>query len=231
MTSPVEEEERLKSLVEFQEGDRVFIQGTNRRAVVRFIGLVPFAQGLFAGLELSAAEGRNNGTVDGIRYFTCKPKHGLFVRAASVVPEAQVLNKQHKGEGVNEDVRHTHLSSGTPIAKNYSSPSPKSASKLLSSSVKSTPRSKVSVFKGNEQSVDTIVASPAFREAVSEQVLVELRDVKERLRKCEEENASLRAALDKQLKKGVKNLAESEEAFRVISELCKNIKAQEKTAA
>ena len=48
----------------------------------------------------------------------------------------------------------THLASGTPIAKSHSSPAPKSVSKLAFSSVQSTPRSKVSVFKGDELSVD-----------------------------------------------------------------------------
>ena len=98
MASPEEEEDHLKALLDFQEGDRVYIQGTNRKAIVRFIGFVPFAKGLFVGLELGAAEGRNNGTVDGIRYFTCKPKHGLFVRAASIVSEGKV-DKQSRGVG------------------------------------------------------------------------------------------------------------------------------------
>ena len=61
---------------------------------------------------------------------------------------------------------------------------------------------------------------------MSKQISAELRDVKERLRKCEEENASLRIALDSQLKRGAQDLAESEEAFRVIAELCKTIKLQ-----
>lgn len=29
--------------------------------------------------------GKNDGTVQGIRYFTCKPKHGMFVRADKLI--------------------------------------------------------------------------------------------------------------------------------------------------
>ena len=90
---------------------------------------------------------------------------------------------------------------------------------LSSSSARSTPRSKVSVFKGDEQ---LVINSPAFKDAVNREVSAELRDIKERLRKCEEENSSLWAALDKRVGQ---NLAESEEAFRVIAELCKKAKA------
>ena len=94
---------------------------------------------------------------------------------------------------------------------------------LSSSSARSTPRSKVSVIKSDEQSV---INSPTFKDTVNREVLEELRDIKERLQKCEEENSSLRAALDKELKRGGQNLAESEEAFRVIAELCKKVKAE-----
>lgn len=29
--------------------------------------------------------GKNDGTVQGIKYFTCKPKHGMFVRADKLI--------------------------------------------------------------------------------------------------------------------------------------------------
>lgn len=29
--------------------------------------------------------GKNDGTVQGVRYFTCKPKHGMFVRADKLI--------------------------------------------------------------------------------------------------------------------------------------------------
>ncbi len=41
-------------------------------ASVRFIGTVHFTDGIFLGLELRTPNGKNDGTIDGVRYFTCK---------------------------------------------------------------------------------------------------------------------------------------------------------------
>ena len=109
MSSPGEEE-HVRGQIGYTEGDRVLITGTERVGRCRFIGSVPFAQGVWAGIELPTPDGKNDGSVEGIRYFRCKPKHGLFVRAVSAVKEE--ANSTH---GINEDSRHTHLSSGTPI--------------------------------------------------------------------------------------------------------------------
>ena len=49
-------------------------------AVVRYIGFVQFALGMWLGVELETAIGKNDGLVDGTRYFRCAPNHGLFCR-------------------------------------------------------------------------------------------------------------------------------------------------------
>lgn len=36
--------------------------------------------GLWIGVELDTPTGKNDGTVQDIQYFSCKPKHGIFVR-------------------------------------------------------------------------------------------------------------------------------------------------------
>ena len=51
---------------------------------VRYLGPVDFAEGEWCGVELFSAVGRNDGSVRGARYFTCKPRHGLLVRPANV---------------------------------------------------------------------------------------------------------------------------------------------------
>uniref|UniRef100_A0A8C9G4Y9 CAP-Gly domain-containing protein n=1 Tax=Pavo cristatus TaxID=9049 RepID=A0A8C9G4Y9_PAVCR len=45
---------------------------------LRFKGVTKFARGFWAGVELDKPEGNNNGTYDGIKYFDCKEKHGIF---------------------------------------------------------------------------------------------------------------------------------------------------------
>lgn len=52
---------------------------------VRYVGPTGFAEGEWVGIELSTAVGRNDGTVRGVRYFTCQPRHGLFVQRAQCV--------------------------------------------------------------------------------------------------------------------------------------------------
>ena len=65
---------------DFQLGDRVLVAGL-RRGIIRFVGETQFAPGIWYGVELSKAVGKNDGSVDGVRYFTCEPKHGVFAPA------------------------------------------------------------------------------------------------------------------------------------------------------
>lgn len=63
----------------------------SRAGTVRFLGETQFAAGKWAGIELENAEGKNNGSVDGVAYFKCKPKHGLFVRPSKLT----IATKSH----------------------------------------------------------------------------------------------------------------------------------------
>ncbi|KAF7964933.1 hypothetical protein HWV62_1619 [Athelia sp. TMB] len=54
------------------------------RGVVRFAGATSFAAGKWVGIELYTQEGKNNGTINGVAYFTCKPNYGVFVRPSQV---------------------------------------------------------------------------------------------------------------------------------------------------
>nr|XP_056701556.1 centrosome-associated protein 350 [Euleptes europaea] len=74
-SSMTEEEEN--TLQDFSIGDRVLVSNV-QPGTLRFKGLTNFAKGFWAGVELDKAEGRNNGTYDGIKYFDCKEKHGIF---------------------------------------------------------------------------------------------------------------------------------------------------------
>ena len=60
----------------------------NQRATVRYVGATNFAEGVWVGLELLRPVGRNDGSVRGIRYFTCDPQCGLFVPPSHVNPVA-----------------------------------------------------------------------------------------------------------------------------------------------
>ncbi|XP_029791127.1 centrosome-associated protein 350 isoform X3 [Suricata suricatta] len=75
-------------LRDFHIGDRVLI-GNVQPGTLRFKGVTSFAKGFWAGVELDKAEGNNNGTYDGIVYFVCREKHGIFAppQKISHIPE------------------------------------------------------------------------------------------------------------------------------------------------
>uniref|UniRef100_A0A8C3RH37 Centrosomal protein 350 n=1 Tax=Cyanoderma ruficeps TaxID=181631 RepID=A0A8C3RH37_9PASS len=69
--------EETDSLSNFNIGDRVLVSKV-QPGTLRFKGLTKFAKGFWAGVELDKPEGNNNGTYDGIKYFDCREKHGIF---------------------------------------------------------------------------------------------------------------------------------------------------------
>jgi dynactin complex subunit len=96
-------------------GARVSIAGKPQLGpgTVRFVGNTEFQSGTWIGVELdqpglhSALDlhvrrfgyfscsccflvGKNDGSVQGVRYFTCAPAHGLFIREKDAVPQAKV---------------------------------------------------------------------------------------------------------------------------------------------
>ncbi|KAJ6248184.1 guanine nucleotide exchange factor [Anaeramoeba flamelloides] len=64
--------------MDFKINEPVIIN--NIPATIKYIGTTHFADGVWVGLELSTPSGKHGGTLNGINYFNCKPKHGIFVR-------------------------------------------------------------------------------------------------------------------------------------------------------
>lgn len=54
------------------------------RGIVRYFGTTEFAPGQWVGMELSEPRGKNDGSVKGVRYFSCKMSYGVFVRSRNV---------------------------------------------------------------------------------------------------------------------------------------------------
>jgi hypothetical protein len=69
-----------------QVGDQVRFADRELRGVVRYIGAADFAPGVWYGVELAEAQGKNDGAVQGRRYFSCPDKCGVFVRATKLKP-------------------------------------------------------------------------------------------------------------------------------------------------
>mmetsp|Transcript_70671 Transcript_70671/g.111872 ORF Transcript_70671/g.111872 Transcript_70671/m.111872 type:complete len:225 (+) Transcript_70671:59-733(+) len=65
---------------------------------IKFVGVTKFAAGPWVGVELDAEEGKNDGTVQGERYFQSKSGHGIFARPNSVRPEPSLTAFAMPGE-------------------------------------------------------------------------------------------------------------------------------------
>ncbi|XP_066122912.1 CAP-Gly domain-containing linker protein 4 isoform X1 [Saccopteryx bilineata] len=66
------------------EGAQVLLTSSNEMGTVRYVGPTDFAAGIWLGLELRSAKGKNDGAVGDTRYFTCRPNHGVLVRPSRV---------------------------------------------------------------------------------------------------------------------------------------------------
>ncbi|KAM6931761.1 CAP-Gly domain-containing linker protein 3 [Lycodopsis pacificus] len=64
-------------------GDQVLVAG-QKHGIVRFYGKTDFAPGYWFGVELDQATGKHDGSVFGVRYFSCLPKYGVFAPPSRV---------------------------------------------------------------------------------------------------------------------------------------------------
>ncbi|KAJ1325018.1 dynactin 1 [Microdochium nivale] len=68
---------------DLQVGQTVLLND-GRTAIVRFVGQTHFAASEWVGVELEDDTGKNDGSVQGERYFDCPAGRGMFIRPAAV---------------------------------------------------------------------------------------------------------------------------------------------------
>ncbi|XP_059839524.1 CAP-Gly domain-containing linker protein 3-like [Hypanus sabinus] len=64
-------------------GDQVLVAG-QKPGIIRYYGKTDFAPGYWYGIELDKATGKHDGSVFGVRYYTCSPKYGVFAPPSRV---------------------------------------------------------------------------------------------------------------------------------------------------
>jgi len=73
-------------------GQRVEVIGKDVVGKVAYIGTTQFAPGKWIGIVLDEPKGKNDGTVEGKIYFSCKKNHGMFVRQTQIKEIASTEN-------------------------------------------------------------------------------------------------------------------------------------------
>ncbi|KAJ5084007.1 hypothetical protein NUU61_008586 [Penicillium alfredii] len=76
--------------------DAVITLTDGRQGTVRFIGTTHFAVGDWIGVELNEPTGKNDGAVQGERYFDCEPGFGMFVRPSAIGAVLQQPTRESK---------------------------------------------------------------------------------------------------------------------------------------
>ncbi|KAM8833695.1 dynactin subunit 1 isoform 6-T9 [Synchiropus picturatus] len=136
-------------------GSLVEVIGKGQCGTVAYIGTTSFASGKWVGVILDEPKGKNDGTVQGKRYFTCEENHGIFVRQSQIqlvddgadttspetpepnankVPKREITetSKSSKLRGLKpKKVLHVSLTS-TPTARKTTARRPKQASRPTS---------------------------------------------------------------------------------------------------
>ncbi|KAE8628740.1 hypothetical protein XENTR_v10000196 [Xenopus tropicalis] len=111
-------------------GSRVEVIGKGYRGTVAYVGATLFATGKWVGVILDDSKGKNDGTVQGRRYFTCEENHGIFVRQSQiqVIEDGADTTSPETPEpaaskGLKKDVSETPKSSKLPTRPSSSAAS------------------------------------------------------------------------------------------------------------
>lgn len=92
-------------------GRRVHVRIRGQReaqlGIVRFVGETSFKEGPWVGVALDREVGKNDGSVDGRRYFRCRAGYGIFVRPSYVmtVEEASAGGEDGVADALRDLVR------------------------------------------------------------------------------------------------------------------------------
>ncbi|CAN0050243.1 unnamed protein product [Lampetra planeri] len=105
----------------FAVGERVFVNGA-KAGTLRFLGPTQFAPGRWAGIELEEPVGKNDGSVAGVRYFQCRPLHGVFTRPSKLASTAD------EGEAAETDASPNAATFATATRASSSGATPPSSS-------------------------------------------------------------------------------------------------------
>jgi len=97
-TALLQKPSELAPNTQIQYGQSITVAG--HVGNVRFLGPTSFAPGTWVGIELEKPFGKNDGSVDGTRYFECEEAHGIFVRQEVL---SELLRESNSNESLNRN--------------------------------------------------------------------------------------------------------------------------------
>ncbi|EAW14193.1 putative dynactin [Aspergillus clavatus NRRL 1] len=156
-----------------------------RPATVRFVGTTHFAAGDWIGVELDDCTGKNDGAVQGERYFECEPGFGMFIRPSAVaaIIEQPVRETKPPSKGNTNAAQASRARAQTGSTANSitmkrpgalpttnvkrhsasaasTSPTSKSASQRTSTRVRTGPGAPLTMFIADIGQVQSPIKSP-----------------------------------------------------------------------
>lgn len=99
----------------FKVNDKISVIGKNVSGNIAYIGTTHFSEGKWFGIILDEAKGRNNGSIDGKRYFKCPRNYGLFVR--SCLLQKETTGSESNAKSAAKKVTYPNYLSKSPVAK------------------------------------------------------------------------------------------------------------------
>ncbi|KAF8337534.1 dynein associated protein-domain-containing protein [Cantharellus anzutake] len=94
-----------------------FVETSTGTGYVRYSGATNFAPGKWVGVELSEPRGKNDGSVQGVRYFECAPLYGVFVRAGRQNSSKLLRYACHSAMSENYMVSNRYIKSPAPSSR------------------------------------------------------------------------------------------------------------------
>ncbi|NWZ63897.1 CE350 protein, partial [Acrocephalus arundinaceus] len=165
--------EETDSLSNFNIGDRVLVSKV-QPGTLRFKGLTKFAKGFWAGVELDKPEGNNNGTYDGIKYFDCREKHGIFAPPQKISHLTESIDSHLDTNKDDEDSFFDDR-----LEKQHKAEQKDKGSSKPGKEAESQSRNATENYSQDKAPVDTAVSEASAEERVEKELSSKANSIKE----------------------------------------------------